>query len=275
MCMQITKRSIAVFVLSVLITTNAAAQNLGTTFSDVWWNPNESGWGMVVAHQQNFMFTTFYIYRADGSPYWVTGQLQKVGTSGLATSPAVFTGPVYETHGPWFGGAFNSAAVGYQYVGTATFSAPTALNATLQYSIDGVSVTKNIERQTLSNINFSSQYAGGTVYQLSQCIPSQSSNNGRTISDTGLLTVVQSGTSFHMDAVGQDANCSFNGTYLQNGSLGQVNGNYSCLTGEVGTFTMYAMQWTLYGMTAGVTGQSQFCRFNGFLGGITGLHIAQ
>ena len=78
---------------------------------------------------------------------------------------------------------------------------------------------------------------------------------------------------FHMDTVGQLSNCSFNGTYTQRGSLGRVDGNYSCMTGEVGTFTMFAMQWTLYGMSAGISGQNQFCRFDGFLGGITGLHI--
>ncbi len=271
--MQTTRRFVAALVLTVLVVSNAAAQNLGTTFSDVWWNPNESGWGMVVAHQQDVIFATFYIYGADGSPYWVTGELRKVGTGGPTAPPVVFTGPVYETHGPWFGGVFNPTLVGIQQVGTATFTATGAFNATLQYSVNGVNVTKTIQRQTLSNVNYSSQYGGGIVYQLSQCIPSQSSNNGKTISDTAVLTIVQSGTAFHMDAVGQITNCSFNGTYAQGGSLGQVNGNYSCVTGEAGTFSLYAMQWTLFGMTAGVTGQNQSCRFDGFLGGITGQRI--
>ena len=63
------------------------------------------------------------------------------------------------------------------------------------------------------------------------------------------------------------------GTYTQRGSLGRVDGNYSCVSGEAGAFTMFAMQWTLYGMSAGISGQNQSCRFDGFLGGITGLHI--
>ena len=100
-------RIIAAFLVSAFIVSNAVAQNLGTFFSDDWWNPDESGWGLVVMHQQDFIFATFFVYRMDGTPYWVTAQLQKVGTSGLATSPQMFTGPVYETHGPWFGGAFD------------------------------------------------------------------------------------------------------------------------------------------------------------------------
>jgi len=54
-------------------------------------------------HQQDFIFATFFVYRSDGAPYWATEQLRKVGTSGLATFPQVFTGPVYEAHGPSFG----------------------------------------------------------------------------------------------------------------------------------------------------------------------------
>ena len=271
--MKATTQSIAAFVLSTFLAANAVAQNLGTVFSDDWWNPDESGWGLVVMHQQDFIFATFFVYRSDGTPYWVTAQLQKVGTSGLATAPQVFTGPLYETNGPWFGGAFNPNLVGQSQVGTATFSSTSINSATLQYSIRGENVTKTIQRQTLKYINYSAQYGGSTVYQFSQCVPSSASNNGVTTSDTGLLTIVQTGQAFHMDTVGQLSNCSFNGTYTQRGSLGRVDGNYSCMTGEVGTFTMFAMQWTLYGMSAGISGQNQFCRFDGFLGGITGLHI--
>jgi len=267
-------RIIAAFVASAFIVSNAVAQNLGTFFTDDWWNPDESGWGLVVMHQQTFIFATFFIYK-DGAPYWVTAHLEKVGTSGLAASPQVFTGPVYETQGTPFGTPWNPNSSGQTQVGTATFSSTGSNTATLQYSINGVNVTKNIQRQTLRYINYSAQYGGGTVYQFSQCVGSASSNNGATVSDTGLLTIAQTnqGQTFHMDAVGQVNNCSFNGTYTQRGSLGRVDGNYSCLNGEVGTFTMFAMQWTLYGMSAGITGQNQFCHFDGFLGGITGLHI--
>jgi hypothetical protein len=263
-------RSLAAIVLSVFITTTAVAQNLGTIYTDDWWNPNESGWGLIVAHQQNFMFATFFIYRADGSPYWVTGQLQKVGTGGLGTFPQVFTGPLYETSGPPFGNPFNSAPVTIHQVGTVTFSAPSFLNATLQYSINGVNVTKSVERQTLSNVNYSGQYLGGTAYQLSQCVPSRALNNGTTVTDTGVLTVFQSGTSFQMTAAGQTTNCSFIGNYSQQGSIGRVDGNFSCSDATAGTFTMVGMQWTLFGMSSGIAGRSQFCTFTGSLGGITG-----
>ena len=39
------------------------AQNLGTTFTDLWYTPGEDGWGVTIDHQQNVMFLTFFIYR--------------------------------------------------------------------------------------------------------------------------------------------------------------------------------------------------------------------
>jgi hypothetical protein len=147
-------KHVAAFLIGLVISAHVAAQNLGTIFTDLWWNPAESGWGVTVDHQQNFMFLTFFVYQANGSPYWVTANLQKVGTGGLATLPQVFTGPVYQTNGPYFGGPFNPAAVTQQQVGTATFTASSNyLSATLQYSVNGVNVTKSIQRQTLVNVN--------------------------------------------------------------------------------------------------------------------------
>ena len=70
--MQALKHLVAAVLICAATASNVPAQNLGTIFTDDWWNPNESGWGLIVAHQQNFMFATFFIYRADGSPYWVT-----------------------------------------------------------------------------------------------------------------------------------------------------------------------------------------------------------
>ncbi len=263
----------AAFIVGLGISLNVTAQNLGTTLSDLWWNPAESGWGVTVDHQQNFMFLTFFIYQANGTPYWVTAQLQKVGTGGLATFPQIFTGPVYQTNGPWFGGAFNPAAVTTQTVGTATFTiASSYLFATLQYSINGVNVTKSLQRQTLVNVNYSGTYLGGTAYTLSGC--SNPANNGMNVADSGVLTITQAGTSVHIVAQGSAATCTFNGTYSQSGSLGQTGGNFSCSDGTFGSFTLIAMQWTLFGMTAGLSGQSQFCAFNGVLGGITGTHVA-
>ena len=61
--------SLSALTLTICICANCNAQSLGTAFSDLWWNPAESGWGVTVDHQQDVMFLMFFIYRSDGSPY--------------------------------------------------------------------------------------------------------------------------------------------------------------------------------------------------------------
>jgi hypothetical protein len=33
-----------------------SAQSLGTTFSDLWWNPSESGWGVTLTISRTLCF---------------------------------------------------------------------------------------------------------------------------------------------------------------------------------------------------------------------------
>ena len=88
--------TLAPVMMSLCICGSCLAQSLGTAFSDLWWNPAESGWGVTVDHQQDVMFLTSFIYRRDGSPYWVTSVLSHPVDP---SRPFFFSGDVYETHG--------------------------------------------------------------------------------------------------------------------------------------------------------------------------------
>jgi hypothetical protein len=248
---------------------NAFAESVGTIWDDLWWNPNESGWGVTVKHQQDVMFLTFFVYRADRSAYWATTTLTRSGSGGIRF-PDTYTGDVYETQGPRFGAAFNPSDVTKRKVGTATFTGSTPYAATLQYSIDGQTVTKSIERQTLRTIDYSGDYFGGFFYTLYDCNPA--SNNGQLVTDSGLVTVVHSGSNMKITAQGQKTTCTFTGGYSQHGSVGTTNGTFSCSDGTKGPFDLIAMTWSPFGMSGGVTGASQFCKFEGGLGGTTGAH---
>lgn len=258
-----------VVALFFIATGNALAASVGTTFTDLWWNPAESGWGVTVDHQQDIMFLTFFVYKADRSPYWVTAVLNRSGGGGIRM-PDTYTGDVYETQGPWYGGAFNASQVTERKVGTATFTASTMRAASLQYTIDGVPIAKSIERQTLRAIDFSGIYLGGTFYTLTGC--KNSSQNGEIITDTGTVTITHTGSRINLTARGNLLTCAFDGAYSQYGSLGSAAGQFNCSDGTSGPFSLLAMQWTIMGMSAIVTGTSQYCSFNGGLGGITGTH---
>jgi hypothetical protein len=116
----------------------AAKTSFSTDSSDLWWNPNESGWGMQLVQQAEFIFATLFIYGADGKPTWATAQLTPIGTPS-------WSGPVYVTSGPWFGGTFNPASVTVRQAGSMTFTASSVTAGTVTYSIDGVTVTKQIQ----------------------------------------------------------------------------------------------------------------------------------
>ncbi len=42
-----------------------------TNYQDLWWNPNESGWGIQIVQQSDTLFLTWFIYDGAGNPTWV------------------------------------------------------------------------------------------------------------------------------------------------------------------------------------------------------------
>ena len=270
---------LATLLVAAFVSTSAFCQNnLGTIFTDLWWNPSESGWGVTVDHQENTMFLTFFVYRADQTPNWMTATLTKVG-AGPISGPITFAGDLYETHGPAYNAPFNPAAVTLQKVGTATFTSADGYSAALHYSINGANVAKNITRQTLSNVNYSGYHLGTTFMKSHDCkVPSDSN---KTALLNSAFTISQSGTAFSMTADLYSTSgpsrlvesCSFHGTYSQAGSVGKVDGSYSCTLGERGSFTLSQLQWTLNGMTGAVNMQDQSCQYSGQIGGITYDHV--
>jgi hypothetical protein len=247
--------------LWVVCTPAWADGNLGSMFSDLWWNRTESGWGLTVDHEDQVMFITVYIYRADTSPYWVVATLDHVGGS-----HHTFTGDLYETKGPWFGGPFNPVTP--RRVGTATFTAADPLHATLNYTVDGTPVSKTIERQTLRNgANFSGTYFGAITFVTSNC--AYPADNGELIADAGPMTITHGGSNLLITYVGSEASCTFSGSYSHAGALGSAAMSMSCTGGIAGTFNLANMQWTIAGMSAGMSGRQSGCDFSGSIAGAT------
>jgi len=109
-------------------------------YTDLWWNPNESGWGVSITQQYGVMFLAWYVYSASGNPVWYVAPDCVVVGSGC-------TGAVYSTIGPPLGPTFNPGAVMASSVGTITASFSDANNGTISYTVNGVSGTKQITRQ--------------------------------------------------------------------------------------------------------------------------------
>lgn len=238
----------------------AGATGFSTNYSDLWWNPAESGWGVNVTQQADTLFATIFVYDQDASPVWYSATLQFAGEG--INGQISFTGDLYQTRGPWFGGAFNPSQVSYRKVGTMTFASNSVASAVLQYSVDGTIVTKNIQRQTLVDNNLAGTYLGATQDVTFSC--GNPADNGTRTSDVGTITITHVGTSVTIQA----PTCSFTGTYGQDGQVGTVAGTYSCTTGASGSITFYDLRPEVSGIVGRYAGSDASCNFSGNLGAL-------
>ena len=149
----------------------AAGPAMANTFlsdlSDLWWNANESGWGVTVTHQREIVFLTFFIYGQDGRASWYTAQAVYGGRD--SSGAYLFSGSMYRVSGSWFGTLFNPAIVSPQAVGSMSFTVPSLNAANLVYSIDGVTVTKALTRQTFRNNDLTGEYVGAIKQTQTGC----------------------------------------------------------------------------------------------------------
>ena len=136
------RRALAAFVAALAFGTAvpAAAAN----YTDIWWNPDESGWGVTLTHHNDKLFAAWYVYDDAGLPTWL------VMTDGAFTNNGrTFTGDVYRTTGPSFRApSFRSAEVKATRVGTAKIDFDEGdQHAAITWTVDGRSAVKRVQRQ--------------------------------------------------------------------------------------------------------------------------------
>ena len=248
------KKVLAAIVLAASTLSFATPQLRDAT--DLWINANESGWGLNVFHQGDTLFASLFVYGPDGQPKWYTAS-NLVGGNGSDPSPdrrMVYTGPLFESTGTWFGAVFDESKVTRRQVGTMTFDVGPA-SANLDYTIDGVRVTKQVTRFTFRATNLTGDYVGYMVQP--------GSSMGGEVRDAMTMTIQDNGSSVHM-ATASDTRgmCSFDGTRFQNGQYEGVAGTYSCGT------TSGQWNMTVDPATDGFTGSFSGNGIGGFWGRI-------
>jgi hypothetical protein len=239
----------------------ASSHAYAIDYTDIWYNPAESGWGVNMVQSDTFIFATFFIYGQNGSPTWYTGQLTYDGSS-------KYTGGLYATAGTYFAMPWVPGNVSSSQVGTATFtpSAANAFEGTLTYSVTGMgTVTKAIQRQSLTPITIGGLYTGGESGVYSSC--SSSSQNGPYI-DRYDLTVTQqtsNGVSLSFNYV-SGLVCTFTGSLQQFGQLYSVpNATYVCSDGLSTAASLSEIKATGQGVEGkfSVPNVGGGCRLNG------------
>ena len=160
-------RSSFAFSLLLCLALTALPARASTDYTDTWWGAAgaEGGWGVNLTQQKDSIYVTFYVYALDGKPAWFAALLNRDGHGDR------FAGELFRTTGTYFGAP---AWQGYKITpaGTAVFTATSSTTGTLAYSVDGVNVTKSIERITLATLNVAGVYIGGVSGRRIGCTPS-------------------------------------------------------------------------------------------------------
>jgi hypothetical protein len=228
------KRLVLTFLLLI-----ASAHSAATDYTDIWFNPAESGWGVNVVQSDTFMFLTFFIYGSDGKPTWFTGQVTRDASSN-------FNGTLYSTIGtyyilPWAGFSGGPA-------GTVSFQPLGPYTARLIYTVNGVgTVTKTIQRQPLTSIAIGGNYTGGLNLAQAQCA---NSGSGTLTVDLAVSQPLNNAGPVSIGMVKTDGvTCNFTGPITQWGKLYQMpNATYTCNNGRNTTANINELAATAHGI---------------------------
>ena len=208
----------------------------GYDLSDMWWTPAESGWGVEFVQQRDMIFAALYVYRPDGTPAWYTASMPFQGLD-RQTHQMTYSGQLYETRGTWFGSpSFGSDPP--RRVGTMTLVAPTMTQATLTYSVDGVTVTKQIRRLTFRWDDYDGIYLGGQVLEATRC---DNPANDVVRSASATFTFARVGAAMEVSVQEGGRTCRYSGPYTQEGRLGRIDATFQCNDGVVGSLTFEEM----------------------------------
>lgn len=229
---------------------------LATDYSDNWFIPAEAGWGANFVQSDQFVFVSLFIYGSDKKPTWFTAQLTWDGTSQYA-------GGLYATQGTYFAQPWNPAeSVPAQAVGTAWF-APDPNNAAsgvFSYTVtvgvqSPVTVTKSVQRLTLTSIALGGNYVGGQTGAYSAC---RSSGDNGSYTDTYTLSVTQAnaGVATLVFTYDSGATCTMSGTLQQHGFLYDITGASYVCTGSL-TFNTSARMYEIKATSLGIEGRLQ------------------
>lgn len=251
---------LAAAVLAIVATaTPARAASYSTDQSDLWWIPAESGWGIQFVQRNSTIFATMFIYDSAGAATWYVATM---GASGW-----IWTGDLYSTRGPWFGAVpFASADVQVTKVGTMTWSSSDAYSGTLTYSVNGVQVSKQLQRQFIAVDDFSGDYFGVLHKDNTGC--SDPTQNG-TIENPLGVAIVQSGSTVNFMTVDVNLNvCTYAGSVAQAGQMGSMSATFTCSDGSHGSATLSELQVNPSGITGRIAAQGapSGCASTGWFG---------
>jgi hypothetical protein len=117
-----------------------------TNYQGLWWTLGgaERGWGINFTHQGKVIFATWFTYDAAGKPWWLIVLADRTG-------PRTYAGPVFTVSGPGFDAEpWDPDTVVETEIGEAKITFADGNRATFEYTVNGVTQSKQIERQVFA-----------------------------------------------------------------------------------------------------------------------------
>lgn len=235
-------------------------------YSDLWWNPQESGWGVNVVQQVETAFVTLFVYDADGKPTWYVAPDARITAYG--TPGPLFHGTLYRTRGPWHGGSFDPKQVQVIPVGELDLEVLAKDRMRVHYRADGSAVVKEVVRQTWEQPVIGAFYAG--QFALRQVRAAGGPPVGTRDFPGDVLVHFDAGVGL-MRVDDPLRRCEYRGPYETTGKLIKFSGTYTCSSGDAaaGTFEVNDLEISANGVTGYLRTWSsevnQFGRFAGVL----------
>lgn len=239
------------------------ASSFSVDQSALWGDDAESGWGIQFVQQDDTIFATMFHYGSDNKPTWFIAT--------LSPGAGVFSGVVYKTTGPYFGGAWDPTKLSLGDVGSMTWKPTYIGQGILNYTINGAPVVRTITRTTFKRNKIDGLFGGGlkTATLSGDC---SAFPIGVTLASLEITTnaPVTLG-SFTLNTGSQT--CSIiDKTVSQYGQFSNASGAYTCTGGDHGTMDFIEIEANVGSLTGRVAMQSAVstCRLQGFFAGIRG-----
>jgi len=219
-------------------------------YTDLWWKPDESGWGVSVVQQEDTAFVMVYAYGGDGKPTWYVASDARI--TGYVGAQPVFTGALHRARGPSLGGAFDPAQVEMTPAGTLYLETLSRDRLRLHFSAEGTSVTKELVRLTWRRPEVDAYYV--STFGLRQATPAGTLYGSLVYAADARLRL--EGAEVVLRAEDQfGRTCVYTGSREQAGKVAAVTGTFDCsggtngLQARAGTFAVTELEVTANGFT--------------------------
>jgi hypothetical protein len=125
----------------VICRAGGASRASSSNYSDIWWSPDSSGWGVHISHLDNDLYLTWYTYDTDREPVFFQGVT-------VRQADGSFAGELYRSNdGTPFSEIDGAPANdGAAVVGSVRLRFADGENASFEYTAEGVSQSKPIQR---------------------------------------------------------------------------------------------------------------------------------